>query len=138
MKPKVIERFWSKVARRGPDECWLWLASKTGKGYGTFHDDPSQLLAHRIAYELAKGPIPAGLQIDHLCRNRACCNPVHLEAVSCRENILRGSGLAAQHARATHCPKGHPYDEENTYHAANGSRGCKRCIAERNRRWKSR
>ena len=71
--------------------------------------------AHRVAYELVKGKIPAGLELDHLCRNRICCNPAHLEAVTGRENSLRGVSPWAKNACATHCPRGHPYDAENTY-----------------------
>ena len=84
-------------------------------------------LAHRFAYETFVGPIPEGLTIDHLCRIRHCVNPEHLEAVTDRVNILRGEGISAQHARATHCPQGHPYDLINTYVAPDGDRDCRDC-----------
>ena len=95
--------------------------------------------AHRLAYELVKGPISDGLQIDHLCRNRACINPDHLEAVTQRENILRGEGVAALNARKTHCPQGHAYDEENTLILTGRQAGARRCqICARDRKYAGR
>lgn len=85
-----------------------------------------------MSHELHKGPIPEGLVIDHLCRNRGCVNPDHLEAVTQRENILRGEGLAAANARKTHCPKGHPYSGENLYVVpSSGRRQCRICADAR-------
>ncbi len=83
--------------------------------------------AHRAAYELYVGPIPEGLTIDHLCRNTLCVNPAHLEAVTMRENILRGTGPSAQAARKTHCLRGHPFDDGNTLFRATGKRVCRAC-----------
>lgn len=94
----VEERFWPKVDRRGPDECWPWLATLDRYGYGTFHDGRRLTGAHRMAYELLRGPIPDGLELDHLCRTRGCVNPAHLEAVTHRENMGRSRGL---HGRAS-------------------------------------
>ena len=79
-------RFWSKVDKRGPSECWNWLASKSPLGYGCF----DKRGAHRVAYEALRGAVPVGLVLDHLCRNPGCVNPAHLEAVTHRENIRRG------------------------------------------------
>ena len=120
------ERFWPKVDRSEQTRCWPWLAAKTGWGYGSFDIKGRDYKAHRIAYELLIGPIPEGLTLDHLCRNRACVNPAHLEAVSMRTNLLRGVGPPAQNAAKTHCPAGHPYDLFNTrsYH---GKRHCRTC-----------
>lgn len=102
------ERFWRKVDRRGPDECWPWLAAVGTHGYGVVITiDQRQTTAHRVAYELEVEPIREGLTIDHLCRNRVCMNPAHMEAVTQRENILRGNCMGARHARKTHCPRGH-------------------------------
>jgi hypothetical protein len=95
-------RFWSKVDRRGVDECWLWMHSCTHDGYGQFKLDNRMMRAHRVAYLFSIGAIPDDLQIDHLCRNRRCCNPMHMELVTTRENTRRGSKvkLTLEQARA--------------------------------------
>ena len=122
-------RFWSYVEKRGPGECWLWTGGTTGDGYGRFNlrggASHKNSGAHRFAYEALRGPIPAEVVIDHLCRNRLCINPSHMELVTTQENVRRGR--AGQHqARKTHCPQGHPYDLMNTrFH--NGSRFCRQC-----------
>lgn len=120
------ERFWRYVNKT--DDCWLWTGFINSTGYAKF-GTPS-LYAHRVAYELVVGPIPAGLELDHLCRTRHCVRPSHLEPVTHRENVLRGNGLAAQQARKTHCPKGHLYNEANTRWYGN-RRICKQCNRER-------
>lgn len=128
-------RFWEKVDRSaGPNACWIWLASHDRKGYAQFGtpDARSTLRAHRIAYEFMVGPIPEGLQLDHLCRNHGCVNPAHLEPVTNRENRLRGTALI------THCPQGHPYSTENTYRNPAGHRYCITCRRETYRRYRSR
>jgi hypothetical protein len=114
--------------------CWVWTGSKTQKGYGRF----GHRLAHRTSYELLVGPIPEGLVIDHLCRNRGCINPVHLEVVTNRENVMRGDGprlLAAKNRERsesiTHCPHGHVYDEANTYWSPRKKRYCRACQRQR-------
>jgi hypothetical protein len=121
-------RFWAKVDRRGPDECWPWTAGLNGGGYGNFKIATGLYgYAHRIAYELKVGPIPAGLTLDHLCRNRACANPDHLEPVTVGENAARSPISASGiNRRRTHCPQGHPYDEANTYRYQ-GKRSCRVC-----------
>lgn len=104
------ERLWSKVDRRSTDECWLWTASTAGAaGYGRLWRNGKAVRAHRLVYELLVGPIPAGLELDHLCRNRPCVNPAHLEPVSGAENLRRGEGFGGTNARKTHCPRGHEY-----------------------------
>jgi hypothetical protein len=108
--------------------CIVWTGSKNKMGYGsTGHGRGNRMLAHRAAYELATGPIPEGLVIDHLCRNPSCINPDHLEAVTQRENIMRGTAPPARAAVATHCPSGHPYGGDNLYVRPNGDRVCRQC-----------
>ena len=126
------DRFWGKVDRGAPDECWLWTASVRTNGYGQFRLAGKPVAAHRVAYELSIGEIPAGLDLDHLCRNRACVNPAHLEPVTRRENARRG----LKGVLLTHCPQGHPYDEANTHIRANGWRDCRACNRERARRYR--
>ena len=145
-------RFWAKVDRKGPDECWLWTGSPDDDGYGRFHLNNS-LYAHRVAYELCVGPIPQGLELDHKCHteavarsecsgtacpHRRCVNPAHLEPVTHRENVRVGRLSAANAERGagrTHCKHGHPFDEANTYIApGDGKRHCRACRAETERR----
>lgn len=131
--PTTEDRFWAKVDKRGPNDCWEWKASKA-HGYGRVSQDSKQLGAHRVAYEFMVGPIPDGKVLDHLCRNRGCVNPLHLEPVTPRINLLRGESLSAQRAKRTHCPQGHPYDLFNTRVSKRGQRICKVCSKEHFRR----
>lgn len=121
-----------------PNGCIEWVGGLNWKGYGKVAIGGRTKVAHRVAYELLVGPIPDGLTLDHLCRNRACVNPEHLEPVTNRENILRGTAPSAMNAAKTHCPQGHPYDEANTYVSAKGSRHCRQCHAERQRQYLAR
>jgi hypothetical protein len=110
------------------ETCWIWHGTIGHDGYGRLSTwGGHSLHAHRYAYERFVGPIPEGLTLDHLCRNRACCNPAHLEAVTHKTNILRGEGLPADNARKTHCKHGHLLAGENVFVKANGGRGCKIC-----------
>lgn len=134
----IEDRFWSKVNKNGPvpahrpdlGACWLWGAGKNQDGYGRFWDCTRKVQAHRFAYELLIGPIPNGLELDHLCRVRNCVNGKHMEPVTHQENARRGEvGLAGgRRMRAkTHCPRGHAYDSDNTYRNLRGQRSCRTC-----------
>lgn len=120
------------------DACWLWPLSRATHGYGQVRIGGKTMRAHRAAYELLIGPVPEGLELDHLCRNRACVNPAHLAPVTHQINLLRGVGFAAAHAVKTHCPHGHAYNAHNTYIDKKGQRHCRACkrtrMAERYRR----
>lgn len=135
MEQAAIDQFWSTVDKDGPvpdyrpelGPCWVWTATRLSSGYGSFRFDGRSLRAHRVAYELAVGPIPAGLYLDHLCRNRPCVNTAHLEPVTNQENTLRGYGAPAVNARKTHCQHGHEFTPANTYTFPNGRRECRTC-----------
>lgn len=137
----IEQRFWAKADKNGPvpdyapslGPCWLWAAGKDRYGYGQFSVAGHLVKTHRLAYELLVGPIPAGLQIDHLCRVRSCVNPDHMEPVSCRENVLRGAGVTAVNATKTKCPSSHEYSVANTYIYPDGSRKCLECNRLRSR-----
>jgi hypothetical protein len=117
----------------------MWLGA-TRLGYGRVLVSGKMRSAHRVAYELAIGPIPDGLTIDHLCRNPGCVNPIHLEPVTIRVNILRGSMPAADNARKTHCKNGHPFEGDNlSVLSAGRRRRCRTCYNAHSRaRWAAR
>lgn len=130
-----VIKYISERIKINENGCWEWQKSITRQGYGNFRKGGRIHLSHRVAFEIYVGRIPDGLQIDHLCRNRSCCNPDHLEAVTQRQFILRGESWAGKHARKTHCPHGHEYTEENTYWRKTPSgvgRMCRTCRKQRN------
>lgn len=141
----LADRFWRHVEKNGPvpvaapelGSCWLWTASFSRGGYGQIHRSHGTRRVHRISYELLVGPIPIGLDIDHLCRVRHCVNPSHLEAVSRQENILRGDARwnGQSNVAKLFCPQGHPYDTANTYHYA-GRRACRHCKRLRSQQYR--
>jgi len=113
--------------------CWEWIKSRRS-GYGQVKFDGKCRFVHRVAYALLVGEIPSTVHLDHLCRVRACANPAHLEPVTHRENMRRGDGVSGRNAKKTHCPKGHPYLEGNTYVSPRGNRQCKECRREHQRK----
>jgi hypothetical protein len=127
----ISVRFWSKVEKTS--SCWLWTASTAGQGYGYFHISGGgnrrvRTYAHRWSYESAKGPIPPGLTIDHLCRVLRCVNPDHLEAVTLRENQRRRTGFKrGPYDVGAYCRRGHERTTENTYINPHGVRSCRPC-----------
>ena len=121
----MLEKLWAgAIAPASGDGCVEWGHSRSPEGYGRLGGS----YTHRLIYAELVGEIPDGFVIDHLCRNRICMNPNHLEAVTQAENLRRGEGISARNALKTHCPKGHEYDEENTYlRPDRPGRGCKQC-----------
>lgn len=129
VEKRVFPKF--NIASNG---CWEWTGATNKKGYGElkfqFSEGIVYLKAHRVFYELFVGEIPEGLEIDHLCRNRKCVNPKHLEPVTTQENIMRGNGLAVLNSRKTCCVNGHPFTPENIIRTKwrNGNgRACREC-----------
>jgi hypothetical protein len=134
MRKTSAERFWEGVDKNGPNGCWIRGGHRNHHGYSMGSMDGKQQAAHRISYKLCVGSIPEGMQIDHLCRNRVCVNPDHLEAVTPRQNQLRSPlTVSGQNARKTHCPKGHPLSGKNLYVTPKGIRHCRWCNRLRNR-----
>jgi hypothetical protein len=124
----MIDRIMARIQRTAAG-CWEWTGAKSA-GYGVIgrgRRSDGTMQTHRAIWEWLCGPVPSDMQLDHLCRNRACCNPNHLEVVTQRENILRGDGTSAKHARQTHCVHGHLFDETNTYIDRHGRRTCRTC-----------
>jgi hypothetical protein len=128
---RLPARFWSKVSP-SPDGCWRWTARIRPDGYGEMSVASGSRLAHRIAYVALMGT-PETDTLDHLCRNRWCVNPAHLEPVTRRENVLRGVALPAVRARQTHCKYGHPLSGDNLHLQPRGNSVQRYCITCRRR-----
>lgn len=129
----AAERFLESFAVAG--ECWEWSGVIGNHGYGIFYyEGKKRELAHRYAYQMHRGEIPEGLHIDHLCRNRKCVNPSHLEAVTPLENSSRGLRYRLLNGMDDSCIHGHKYTPENTYVEPNGYKvRCRTCARERDR-----
>lgn len=131
----ALSRFYSKVDKKSNNEndCHIWLACKNTYGYGQFWYDKKLVLAHRFIYcHVNNIELSTSQELDHICKNRACVNPIHLRIVSKSENVLSGNGITAINARKTHCKRGHEFTPENTF-MNGGTRHCKIC-AKFNRR----
>lgn len=125
----AIERLQRRIVIDPDTGCHNWSGFVSKEGYGRIGTEAGVRMTHRVAYEARKGVVPAGLLLDHLCRNRRCCNPEHLEAVTQQVNALRGEGVAAKNSRKTHCIRGHEFTPENTARHGRNRRGrvCRKC-----------
>jgi hypothetical protein len=134
MNEKDLKRFMGKVLPEPNSGCWLWDGYVRENGYGEFSFGRQLVRAHRAAYEHFAGEIPAGLDLDHLCRVRCCVNPAHLEPVTRQTNLLRGESYWRN---KTHCPNGHPFDDGNTYTTPSRpkARYCRECMRVRSREY---
>ena len=126
----IMGRFWEKVTQTS--NCWIWTSTVDRHGYGRFYTggSPRIIGAHQFAYQILIGPVPQNLELDHLCRNPLCVNPWHLEAVTHKENLQRGK---MPYGTPTHCQRGHPRTQANTFTKPKGKRECLTC--RRNRQY---
>lgn len=130
LTPSEAERFWAKPKGGDVEECWVWGDALTTHGYGQFWLRGRYVGSHRVAWVALRGEIPEGLNPDHLCKNRACVNPWHLDLVTQRVNVLRGGSgdsVRARSAAQTACLRGHEYTPENTRVGRSGARFCRAC-----------
>lgn len=135
MRRSAVSRFMDKLEMITESGCWVWMACCNGNGYGRFGLSGRTVYAHRFAFELLRGPIPPGLEIDHLCRVRSCVNPYHMEAVTDRVNTLRGESVSALHHRKSKCSNGHALTGDNvriefSKISKYGRRRCKQCARD--------
>jgi len=137
MNKRQINNFIKKIKIDLLTGCWLWQAYLDGRGYGKVQIRNKWGRAHRTSYEYWNGKIPDDKEIDHLCRNKNCVNPRHLEAVTHIENVKRGN-LGLINKNKTHCKWGHNFTEENTIITKSGKRRCRICVYQQNRNSKLR
>jgi hypothetical protein len=122
-------RFWHKIRVAG--SCWEWTGSHDSLGYGHVSVAGKMRKAHRVSFYIANGYLLDGLTIDHLCRNRGCVRPDHLELVTHTENMRRSESFSGKNHKKTHCPRGHEYDAKNK----RGARICRQCDNKRYLEW---
>jgi hypothetical protein len=134
----IEERLWKRYEVDGETGCWNWTGAISNRSYGSIYFEGRMQKAHRVMWRLERGEVPEGLDLDHLCRNRLCINPAHLEPVTRSEN-LRRSPLMDRHSGRTHCIRGHGFTAENTrLKPGNGHRVCKTCMRMHIRNWRAR
>ena len=129
----IAEQRLARYAKQEGD-CIVWTRCCIPSGYGSITINYKRRSTHVVAWEIRYGPIPRGLQVDHLCRNRKCINTNHMELVTLKENVLRGVGITAVNARKTHCAHGHEFSFMNTSVDRHGYRHCRTCMNDWKRR----
>lgn len=131
-----MQRFFSKIKFNEKTTCWDWMASTDKDGYGQFWLNKKYHKAHRVSYELIKGVLTKGLTLDHLCKNKKCCNPEHLEQVSIQTNLKRAfHQISTINSKKTHCNNGHEFTPDNTYITPLGKRQCNECQRQRKKKY---
>ena len=135
MRSNTIREFWSRVDVELATGCWLWTGTDNGQGYGVLRWHGRQWRAHRLAYEVLRGPIHAQT-LDHLCPRQNRAQPNHLEPVPNKDNVLRGNGITAQNKRKTHCKYGHPITGVERHPDRIGRR-CLTCGAQKARMYRA-
>lgn len=129
-------RFWTNVCKSNDVAgCWEWIGPIGGRGYGILTINGRQLKAHRVSFEVSVVPVPAGLHLHHLCGNRRCVRPSHLQIITPADHVLIGGSFSAQNARKTHCYRGHPLSGPNLRIGPKGQRICRVCRTESSRRY---
>lgn len=125
MQVELPNNFWDRVDKNG--DCWLWIGSTNGLGYGEIRIKQIKYYVHRLLFQLTNGKIPSGTELDHLCSEPRCCNPSHLEAVDHLENVRRAA-KPKPHLLKTHCIRGHDFYETQFFRKDGKGRGCRKCV----------
>jgi hypothetical protein len=133
----IKERLSSRIAIDAATNCWNWTGAISAGKYGSIYYQGRMQKAHRVTWLVERGPIPDGMDLDHLCRNTRCCNPVHLEPVTRAENLRRSPNMD-RHSHRTHCKRGHEFTPENTMiRKKMGWRSCRTCMRQHIRNWRA-
>lgn len=134
----ALDRLFDGVSPEPNSGCWLWTGALSAGSYGSMFFEGRMQKAHRVAWQLLRGPVPEGLDLDHLCRVRICCNPGHLEPVTRSENLRRSPLKKLQNVNQTHCKRGHEFTADNTMIRRNGWRACRTCMRMLIQNWRNR